>query len=201
MKHADLIVPLKEYNENATEMLVSNLKIKMRMLTQGQNDSPGTPISQAVRQEIQKEQTQSSRVVVSSLEKQAKYRGLIQMTKDIRKGEQNSSTDYQAKANTKELSRKLVKLIKKSGVNLKSSADLIIFIPEIVSQAQVDQIQAMIQGITSPIAVTFVTSKESSEKLESVAGLTSYSLISVESTNEGDLGGFENAEAIFKKVM
>ena len=33
MKHADLIVPLKEYNENAVEMLVSNLKIKMRMLT------------------------------------------------------------------------------------------------------------------------------------------------------------------------
>ena len=45
MKHADLIVPLKEYNENAVEMLVSNLKIKMRMLTQEKDNCPGTPIS------------------------------------------------------------------------------------------------------------------------------------------------------------
>ena len=32
MKQANIVVPLKEYNENAVEMLVSNLKIKMRML-------------------------------------------------------------------------------------------------------------------------------------------------------------------------
>ena len=52
MKHADIIVPLKEYNENAVEMLVSNLKIKMRLIDQTENDGPNTPITKAVRSEL-----------------------------------------------------------------------------------------------------------------------------------------------------
>ena len=51
MKHANIVVPLKEYNENAVEMLVSNLKIKMRMLDQEEDECPDTPISMAVRSE------------------------------------------------------------------------------------------------------------------------------------------------------
>ena len=49
MKHANVVIPLKEYNENAVEMLVSNLKIKMRMLEQEEDEAPYTPISMAVR--------------------------------------------------------------------------------------------------------------------------------------------------------
>ena len=48
MKHANIVVPLKEYNENAVEMLVSNLKIKMRMLEQEEDQCLGTPVSVAV---------------------------------------------------------------------------------------------------------------------------------------------------------
>ena len=52
MKHANVVIPLKEYNENAVEMLVSNLKIKMRMLEQEEDECPDTPISMAVRSEM-----------------------------------------------------------------------------------------------------------------------------------------------------
>ena len=56
MKHANIVVPLKEYNENAVEMLVSNLKIKMRMLEQEEDECPDTPISIAVRSEMLRNQ-------------------------------------------------------------------------------------------------------------------------------------------------
>ena len=56
MKHANIVVPLKEYNENAVDMLVSNLKIKMRMLDQEENECPDTPISMAVRSEMLRNQ-------------------------------------------------------------------------------------------------------------------------------------------------
>ena len=34
MRHADIIIPFDQKNENAVDMIVQNLKIKMRMIEQ-----------------------------------------------------------------------------------------------------------------------------------------------------------------------
>ena len=38
MKHADLIIPFSQKNDNAVEMLIQNLKIKMRLIEQYKAD-------------------------------------------------------------------------------------------------------------------------------------------------------------------
>lgn len=38
MKHADIIIPFDTQNENAVEMLIQNLKIKMRMIEKQRSD-------------------------------------------------------------------------------------------------------------------------------------------------------------------
>ena len=38
MKHADLIIPFSQKNDNAVEMLIQNLKIKMRLIEQHKAD-------------------------------------------------------------------------------------------------------------------------------------------------------------------
>ena len=80
MKHADIIVPLKEYNENAVEMLVSNLKIKMRLIDQTEYDGPNTPITKAVRSELRDSMQQTDKLIVPEARKQIKYQGLMQLT-------------------------------------------------------------------------------------------------------------------------
>lgn len=38
MKHADLIIPFSQQNDNAVDMLIQNLKIKMRLIEQHKAD-------------------------------------------------------------------------------------------------------------------------------------------------------------------
>ena len=52
---------------------------------------------------------------------------------------------YQARANLKELSRKLVKLVKQSGGNLKNS-ESVIFMPELVNKEQAEQVQSRVKS-------------------------------------------------------
>ena len=107
---------------------------------------------------------------------------------------------YQARANLKELSRKLVKLVKQSGGDMKNS-ESVIFMPELITKEQAEQVQSKINSNCPQCLVSFVTNKSISENFEKMAGLEMYSLLTDEDASDTLFGEFADSQTIFKKVM
>ena len=126
MKHADIIVPFMQYNDEAVDMLVQTLKIRMSIMDQEKQDGdyePITPVSMAVQKELGKRKPLNNSDVFVKYQppeaKQIKLHGLIVLTKALL-AENSDMRNYQVKTNLKELSYQLIKLFSRENQNARS---------------------------------------------------------------------------------
>ena len=85
-----------------------------------------------------------------------------------------------------------MKLVKQSKGNFKNSKP-VIFMPELLTKEQAEQVKSRIKGDCPQYLVSFVTNKSISENFEKVSGLEMFSLLTDEDANDNLFGEFEDS--------
>jgi hypothetical protein len=83
-------------------------------------------------------------------------------------------------------------LVKQSGGDMKNS-ESVIFMPELITKGQAEQVQSKVNSNCPQCLVSFVTNKSISENFEKMAGLEMYSLLTDEDASDTSFGEFADS--------